>query len=314
MSTLTHLPSLHGPRWVTLRQHRTTARAFAWFVLVAALGVAAFLVAAGGDPKSALVRNADTAMSMVLTRSTTALALLPALVGAFVAGPLVARELESGTYTWLWTQSVTPARWLAAKLAVATAVTLTGTAALVVLFRLARGGLQEVSRMGLVWHDTAFEMLGPVAVAQCALGIGVGTLVGLLVRRTVPAMVVTGLTVIVTQLLFTTTLREKLWPVDTVQPKQLFTGTPGIQVIEEGMLTASGERIPLDLCFGPAGAGKPLEECMAGLGGVRNFADIHPESHFWPLQLVESGLLVLVAGVAVAVSFRILRRRYGVGA
>ena len=44
---------------------------------------------------------------------------LPALVGAFWGAPLVARELESGTYRLAWAQSVTRTRWLAVKLAVA---------------------------------------------------------------------------------------------------------------------------------------------------------------------------------------------------
>ncbi|MFF0747235.1 ABC transporter permease [Streptomyces sp. NPDC004111] len=314
MSALTLLPTLRGPQWVTMRQHRTTARVFAWVVLAAALGVAAFLIAAGTDPKGSLAHNADTGMAMVLGRSTTALGLLPALAGAFVAGPLVARELESGTYTWLWTQSVPPVRWLAAKLALATAVILGGATVLVVLFRLARGGLKEESAFSLSWFGSAYEMLGPVMVAQCALGVGVGTLVGLLVRRTVPAMVTTGLAVILTQVAFFSFLRELLWPVETITPKALFAGTPNVQMIQEGMLTATGERIPVETCLGPTGVGNTLEGCMADLGGVRNFADVHPESHFWPLQLVESGILLLLATVALTVAFRVLRRRYGVGA
>src|SRR4051812_7774845 len=53
------------------------------------------------------------------------LATAPALIGAFWGAPLVARELESGTYRVAWTQSVTRTRWLATKLgitALATAV------------------------------------------------------------------------------------------------------------------------------------------------------------------------------------------------
>ncbi|MEU6933778.1 hypothetical protein AB0A05_31970 [Streptomyces sp. NPDC046374] len=64
----------------------------------------------------------------------TGLVLLPLLVGAFVAGPLVARAFESGTYRLGLTQSVTPAAWLRTK-----AVTATVTAvALPAAFRVLR--------------------------------------------------------------------------------------------------------------------------------------------------------------------------------
>lgn len=313
MSALTLPSRLHGPQWVTMRQHRTTARVFAIAVLLSALTVTAFLITTNGDPQTEFTRNIDAGMTFALARATNVLALLPAVVGAFVAGPLVARELESGTYTWLWTQSVAPVRWLAAKLALATAVTLSGTAVLVVLFRLARGALPDSSAASLAWHDSAYELLGPVAVAQCALGIGMGALVGLLVRRTVPSMVVTGLTMLVTQMVFMGMLRENLWPVERIFPKEMIPGTPTVQIVADGMLTASGEQISWSTCYGPVGVGGTVEECMAKLGGVRVFADTHPESHFWPLQLVESGLLLALAGIAVAVAFRVLRKRHGAG-
>jgi len=41
---------------------------------------------------------------------------VPALLGIFWGAPLVANELETGTYRLAWTQSVTRKRWLAAKL------------------------------------------------------------------------------------------------------------------------------------------------------------------------------------------------------
>ena len=43
--------------------------------------------------------------------------LAPALIGIFWGAPLIARELETGTYRLAWNQSVTRARWIAVKLA-----------------------------------------------------------------------------------------------------------------------------------------------------------------------------------------------------
>ncbi len=36
----------------------------------------------------------------------------------------------------------------------------------------------------------------------------------------------------------------------------------------------------------------------------------HPESHFWPLQLVESALLLTLAAAAIVAAFALLRRRH----
>ena len=49
---------------------------------------------------------------------STVLVIVPALVGMFWGAPLVARELETGTYRLVWTQSVTRSRWLALRVAV----------------------------------------------------------------------------------------------------------------------------------------------------------------------------------------------------
>ena len=43
------------------------------------------------------------------------LAVVPPLIGAFWGAPVVARELETGTYRLVWNQSVTRSTWLAAK-------------------------------------------------------------------------------------------------------------------------------------------------------------------------------------------------------
>lgn len=43
--------------------------------------------------------------------------LIPALIGAFVGAPAVARELDTGTFRFTWTQGFGRARWTVATLA-----------------------------------------------------------------------------------------------------------------------------------------------------------------------------------------------------
>src|SRR5438105_3744216 len=56
---------------------------------------------------------------------------LPVLGAMFVAAPLVARELEQGTHTFIWTQSITRTRWFATKVLIIaiTAVIMAGAVA-----------------------------------------------------------------------------------------------------------------------------------------------------------------------------------------
>src|SRR5580700_11389973 len=46
-----------------------------------------------------------------------AIYVVPALVGMFWGAPLVARELETGTYRLAWTQGISRTRWLFSKFA-----------------------------------------------------------------------------------------------------------------------------------------------------------------------------------------------------
>ncbi|NUS28437.1 MAG: ABC transporter permease, partial [Streptomyces sp.] len=42
---------------------------------------------------------------------------------------------------------------------------------------------------------------------------------------------------------------------------------------------------------------------------VAYYAEYHPASHFWPLQLIETGILLAVAAAATIAAFLMLRRR-----
>ena len=57
--------------------------------------------------------NSDKALQSALPFIVV---IAPALIGLFFGAPLIARELETGTFRLVWTQSVTRRRWLAVKL------------------------------------------------------------------------------------------------------------------------------------------------------------------------------------------------------
>ncbi|MFE3940307.1 ABC transporter permease [Streptomyces sp. NPDC059118] len=251
--------------------------------------------------------NRQLWMQDVLNWSGLLMMVLPAFVGIFVAGPVIARELESGTYRLAWTQSVTPARWLAAKLAVPTAVTLVSVSVLSAACTWARARENPVHEASDWYTREVYGSIGTVPVGYALCMLALGALAGLLLRRTVAAMVVTVLAYAPLTMVLNR-VREDLWPT----ARLLGGDRPGEHAwwIDSGMLTASGKALYWRDCEGPDVSVTPFT-CMRGLKGATAFTDYHPASHFWPLQLVETGILLVLAALAVALAFRVLRRRHG---
>ncbi|WYB31017.1 hypothetical protein V6574_15970 [Streptomyces sp. SM1P] len=113
--------TLRGPVRVLLRVHRKALWAGA-ALLVIGIGI---VVALRIWMASSTVRCADgdttrcgddmyvssyahTSTETFLADGGGVLLLLAGLIGVFVAGPLIARELESGTFRLAWAQSVSP--------------------------------------------------------------------------------------------------------------------------------------------------------------------------------------------------------------
>ncbi|MFI6650976.1 ABC transporter permease [Streptomyces sp. NPDC050529] len=315
--------ALRGPVRVLLHQHR---RALWAACALLALGIA-FVVGlriwvatspercADGDTTRCgdgtyLPTYARTATETYLANGGTTLLVLAGLIGVFVAGPLIARELESGTFRFVWAQSVSPAQWLAARIALPAALVTAGTTVLVLVYRWGLSGVQgNAYAYGLGWYENGvFPALGPAAVAYALLAVAVGALCAVLVRRTILAMSLTAL-VLGTVMLGFGKRRYELWPSARRLGREAWPDSAWN--IESGMLTPSGKEIYWQDCW-DAGRINPEDpsSCLRNQGGVTDFSDYHPASHFWPLQLVETGILLVLAAAAVALAFRVLRRRH----
>ncbi len=115
------------------------------------------------------------------------LVLVPGLIGLFWGAPLAARELETGTYQLAWTQGVTRKRWLAVKLG------LVGLASVAVAGLFSLMMTWWSSPLDRVNADpfTLFDQRGIVPLGYAAFAFALGVCVGLVLHRTVPAMVAT---------------------------------------------------------------------------------------------------------------------------
>ncbi|MFD6231190.1 ABC transporter permease [Streptomyces sp. NPDC060232] len=303
MSMLT----LKGPRWVTVRQHR---RALWTVPAVVAASLAGVIALRWWASYAADVYQAgpDGPLRSAMDVAGTAMLLLPLLVGAFVAGPMVARELESGTYRLALTQSTTPRAWLASKVVVAAAAAAAGSAALVGVYRLGLSPLSGTYQFG--WPDRGpYESTGTVVVAYCLLGVAVGALVGQLVRRTLPAMAVTGLVTGLVMLALGA-LRWSFLPVQTLTAP-LGSRTPklpkGAFMTDLGLTTTSGGRLPEWACLERTGN---LRQCPADLDVTGWYVEYHPVSHYWPTQTIETAVVLVLAALALWGAFAVLRARH----
>ncbi|MEV5595857.1 ABC transporter permease [Streptomyces sp. NPDC052496] len=322
---------LRGAAWLVWRQHRWTVRLFAVLVAVCAAGavvlrlrMAGFIDShhiAGCSEISRLPACAGTQDAVAAFRArytapvnliTTAMALLPAAAGMFLGAPLIARELEHGTARLAWTQSVSRARWLAAKCAVPAAIVLVASSALAALVTWClRPALDEVS--GVYWYtQRAFDALGPVPVAHCLAAFVTGVLTGLVVRRTLPAVALTAVLVGFLTYGFAT-VRPHL--AETVTTWSASGATDASELPDAswyqggGLLTASGVRLPDASCA----AGEGYAACGDGHEVVAAYLDSHPVTQHWQLAWTESalavGVAVLLAAALFPVASRVLRHR-----
>ena len=114
--------------------------------------------------------------------------LLQALVGMFLGAPLVASELERGTYRLVWTQSVTRLRWMLGKVGALMGITLLLFALISLLVMWWNG---PFDRLGGGVGPLSFDFEGIVPLAYMAYALSLAITAGTLLRKTVPAMAVT---------------------------------------------------------------------------------------------------------------------------
>ncbi|MFZ2013760.1 MAG: ABC transporter permease subunit [Nocardioides sp.] len=244
---------------------------------------------------------------------------LPALLGAFWGAPLVTRELERGTHLLVWSQSITRARWLGVKLVVVTgaAVVVTGAATALTTWATSPydrvlgdrfAALEFGSRNLVPWAYAAFACVGGVAV-------------GLLLRRTLPAMAVTVAVMAMLQVAMPLVVRPHLLPATTTSirftPDWLahadFIGPATHDFSDAAPAGIGGYRVPGALMLtsesvllhadGRALTNAEMARCGDGAGTSRCLAamDLHflvryqPAGRYWPFQLVETGLLLLAS-------------------
>jgi hypothetical protein len=322
--------------WVIWRQHRIALGGVAAFLGALAVWLwmvglqlhyayaAATACHPAGSPGCADLISRFNDMYPALANGT-ALQAVPALIGAFVGAPVLAREMETGTFRYAWTQGFGRWRWTLAKLVALAVVVAAAAGALSVLISwyyqpyFATGNqtlsLSEVSPLA----PGLFDLRGVAFAAWTLAAFAIGGLAGILIRRVVPAIVATlaaytGLALAAGNLL----RQHYLTPLVTSNPN-----VPGSALILSQWWTKGGEfafagRPPEDLLMqlcpnAPVGVfGKPSHQtffrCLSQ-HGYTTWTRYQPASRFWPFQWIEGGWLLALSVLLIAVTVWVVRRR-----
>jgi hypothetical protein len=262
---------------------------------------------------------------------------VPALIGLFWGAPLVARELESGTFRVAWNQSVTRSRWIAVKLGIVglAAMVTAGLLSLMIswwaspLYLAAqRQGTESINKLA----PPFFGATGIVPVGYAAFAFVLGVAAGVLIRRTLPAMAITLVIFAAVQVVMPLLVQPHLIP-----PRQVtapfnantanemvistpgnrmtlvgnYSGTDGAWLLSNQTVTPSGKVFTgpaAKPCTSPTA---PAQACSNWLNSLhlRQLISYQPESRYWPLQWLELAIyLVLAAGLSW-LSVGLTRRR-----
>jgi hypothetical protein len=258
---------------------------------------------------------------------------VPALIGLFWGAPLVAREFETGTFRLVWAQGVTRSRWIAIKLAVVglASMAIAGLFSLMVTW-----WSSPLDRVNPNQFSTLFAERGIVAIGYAAFAFALGVTAGLLIGRTLPAMVITLIGYVVVRLGVTKlrphfqaplTLREKLaaGAHGVVHVPSGGAAPPphlGDWVLSSNVLSASGQafnqaKIACSIFVRPgesaSSAHSAAAACLARArtysAGLRDVVTFQPSSRYWPFQWYEMAIFLGLAAILAGVSVWWIRRR-----
>jgi hypothetical protein len=302
--------------WLAWRQ----ARAQTLVAMVATAVIALVLVATRSHIAATPEDELSTFYKQLQLLGTVLIG-VPAAIGAFWGAPLLARELELGTHRLAWTQGVTRRRWLGTRLGVLAVLAIVVTGIFATLFTWWSLPFDAHSnRIG----TASFGQRGITPIAYALFALALGTFVGTVVRRTLPAMAITAVAFFVVRYSFQLAVRPRL--ADTVELSRglsLFgpgAGDPaaaGAWVVSSKTVDGNGKAIP------PGSADRLLAEacnltrtsteavyhqCAHRLG-LHEVVTAHPATQFWPLQIWESLAFCGLGLALVAACFWWVRHR-----
>jgi hypothetical protein len=239
---------------------------------------------------------------------------VPLFVGVFTGAPLLARELETGTFRFAWTQGTGRTRWVIAKLVLVAAVVTVaaGATSLTLSWWVAPFFAQGWSLMA----PNVFALTGIVFPAWALIAFALGAFAGVAIRRTVPAMAAAMVAWAGLAIATATYLRWRYQAAITVKALGHGAATvPARAWIHIRWTGPNGGPVNLSalhaLLFQLKGATATTSALQARLArrGYTEWISYQPESRFWHFQLIEGGWLLALALLLGAATIWLVRHR-----
>jgi ABC-type transport system involved in multi-copper enzyme maturation permease subunit len=219
--------------------------------------------------------------------------LVPGLIGVLLAAPFIL-DLENGTYRLAWTQSITRGRWLLGKLASPVMAAALAAGVLILLFTWWRAPNVHINgRLDTGNYDTT----GTVVIGYTLFALALALALGAVWRRAAVSLTVAFVGYFAARLFVDFSLRDHL-----VTPlKATYRGAQEPSFLSNAHVmsmnaTIHGQRI---MSGGGDFLGGHVKVGVSEMSNAVFHVVYQPESHFWPLQLTETGLFVGLAAILI---------------
>jgi hypothetical protein len=256
---------------------------------------------------------------------------VPAILGMFLGAPAVAREAETGTAHFAWTQAVTRRRWLTVKAGWLLLAALAWGGAVGALVTWWSGPQNAVAASQ--FNPGSFDVQGIMPAAYSLFAMALGITAGTLIRRVLPALGVTlggyfGVRLILMGWIrqdymspVTTTYSIGANPLPSGAFWQLAQGWRGpggpISVPNSDNIPMVANGFPVSdmpaacLTHGPFGGTLPVQNAVSCLTqhGYTQYLTYQPADRYWPFQFIEAGIFLALAAALIAVTFAVINRR-----
>ena len=217
--------------------------------------------------------------------------LVPGLIGVVLAAPFIL-DLEHGTYRLAWTQSVTRGRWLLGKLGLAVVAAVIAAGAMTLLFTWWRAPSVHIDGRLI---DGNYDFTGTVMFGYTLFALGLAVAVGAIWRRASVALIVAYVGYVAARIFVDASLRDHL-----VAPlKATYKGAQQPSFLYNAHVLSIQGTIDRHHTLGGGGFFGPAKLAAPEMRNAVFHVVYQPESHFWPLQLIETGLFIGLAAVLI---------------
>ena len=301
--------------WLLWRQHRAQMAIVAGLLAVFAIPVVVtgrhlsdgLVACRANGPCGGLLDHYNAMLTSV--NLTVA---VPLIFGIFWGVSVIGRELETGTATLAWSQSVTRRHWVRVKLLWLFGTTLVASSALTTLvtwWSNTRNALQESRFSGLPFD---LENLSPVGYSLFSAALGLAA--GVAWRRVLPAVATTIAGFVGVRMIVELVLRPHyMAPVRRLVSMGAAPEGPrggwsyDTELVHNGHVIAGNVVGVPDACARGVGR-RDLNQCMDAQG-YRVRISYQPAGRYWTFQWIEFGIFAALSVLLVGAALVVLRRR-----